>query len=87
MINLLADFTVRFNISTKKHPEFFYVPYSNLNAKVAEILLKYNSINSFSIDLCPVNKKFRIKIRPIYLPGDPLIRGIELVSKPGLRVY
>lgn len=87
MVNLLADFLVRFNVSTKRHAELFYVPYSNLNARIVELLLKYNCINSFSIDSCPIKKKLRICIAPVYVLSAPLIKGVELVSKPGRRVY
>lgn len=86
MTNLLADFAVRFNASTKKHAEFFYVPCTNTNTRVIELLYKYRSINTFSFELCPQKKFFRIKIVPIYTLSEPLIRSIELVSKPGRRV-
>lgn len=87
MTNLLADFAVRFNISTKKHLEFFYVPCTNVNAQVTELLFNYKSINTFSFELCPKKKFIRIKIVPLYSFSFPLIRNITLVSKPGRRVY
>lgn len=87
MTNLLADFTVRFNSSLKRNVEFFFIPYSNLNIRVVELLLKYNCIVSFSIDACDANKRLQIKVTPLYILSNPLIRQIELVSKPGRRVY
>lgn len=87
MVNLLADFSVRFNASTRKNVSFFYIPYSNLNLRLVESLFKYNCIRSFSIDLCSHKNFLRIKIVPIYVLNQPLIKGVDLISKPGLRVY
>ena len=87
MTNLLADLSVRFNVSSKRNVEHFFIPYSNLNISVVALLLKYNCISSFNVDLSPLTRKLRIKVKPLYLLSEPLIRKISLVSKPGRRVY
>lgn len=87
MTNLLADFSVRFNASLKRHADYFYMPYSNLNIRIIELLLKYNCIASFTVDACRNSRRLRIKITPLYILNAPLVRRIELISKPGHRVY
>lgn len=87
MTNLLADFAVRFNASIKRNVEYFYIPYSNLNLKVVQLLLKYNCICSFSVDWEKSKQKLQIKILPVYLLSESLVRSIHLVSKPGRRIY
>mgnify|MGYP006168294337 FL=1 len=87
MVNLLADFVVRFNVAARRNAEFFYIPYSAINFKVVKLLLSYGCISMFAYDTNPSTKTLRIKIFPSFLENKPLIRGLELVSKPGLRVY
>lgn len=87
MVNLLADFVVRFNIAARRNAEFFYVPYSAINFKIVKLLLSYGCISTFGYDTHPFTKTLRIKISPSFLENKPLIRGLELISKPGLRVY
>lgn len=87
MINLLADFAVRFNAGLKKHAKCIYVPYSNVTIKVVRILFSYNCIVSFSITAGGTSSTLLIKIVPLYINNEPTIRGLELVSRPGLRVY
>lgn len=87
MTNLLADFTVRFNASLKRNVECFFIPYSSLNVRVVELLLKYNCISSFCVDICKPTLKLQIKVIPLYVSNEPLIKKIELISKPGHRVY
>lgn len=87
MVNLLADFVVRFNAAAKKNAEFFYVPYSVINFKVIQLLLAYGCIRAFAYDTDVSRKTLRIKIFPRFLENQPLVRKLELVSKPGLRIY
>ena len=87
MTNLLADFTVRFNASLKRNVEFFFIPYSSLNIRITELLLAYNCISSFRIDTCRLTQKLQIRVTPLYISSEPLIKRVELISTPGRRVY
>lgn len=87
MTNLIADFAVRFNASAKRNVEFFFLPYSNLNLRVIELLLKQNCVNSFKLETQPGSSLLRIRVSPVYIASEPLIRKMVLVSKPGKRVY
>lgn len=87
MLNLLADFVVRFNAGLKKRSQAIYVPYSRMIIKVIRILLSYNCIMSFSVITNQKNSTLLIKIIPLYTTGSPTVRSLELMSKPGLRLY
>lgn len=87
MVNLLADFVVRFNSGVKKHSQCIYVPYSHTVIKVVRLMFKYNCISSFSIDAANNKALLQIKIVPLYMDSVSVIKGLELVSRPGLRIY
>lgn len=87
MVNLLADFVVRFNVAARRNAEFFYVPYSAVNFKIAKLMLAYGCIAVLAHDTNPFKKTLRLKIIPLFVENQPLIRKLELVSKPGLRIY
>ena len=84
---ILADFVVKFNTSTKKHVEFFFVPYSNINIKIIRLLFNYRCINAFFVEFNALSHKLHIKIIPVYLDSKSLIKSVELVSRPGLRIF
>lgn len=87
MNNLLSSFSVRFNACAKRKVADFFIPYSRLNLQVCQLLLNYNCIGSFTVDVNHLNKKLRIKIKPLYILNEPLVRRVDLISKPGHRVY
>lgn len=87
MVNILADFVVRFNANAGKNKKYFYVPYSNIVVRIVKLLFSYRCITLFSMDVDPDTKILRIKIIPKYLMDKPIIRHIDLISKPGLRIY
>lgn len=87
MVNLLADFVVRFNVAAKRNCESFYVPYSAVNFKIARLLVRHGCIHTVSPDRNPFQKVMRLKIKPRFLENKPLVRKLELISKPSLRVY
>ena len=63
------------------------VPVSKLKLEVCRILKEQGYVESYQVlDGDPVKKQVRIFLR--YTPdGEPLIRSIKRVSKPGRRVY
>lgn len=87
MVNLLADFVVRFNVAAKKNSEFLFIPYSKTNFKVAELLYMYRCIRTFAYDTHPVTKVLRIKITLFFFENKSLIRKLDLISKPGSKIY
>jgi len=62
------------------------IPFSNFRLKILEVLKKEGYIIDFNID----NSKEKIKFLFVdlkYYEGQPVIKEIKRVSKPGRRVY
>jgi small subunit ribosomal protein S8 len=62
------------------------IPFSNFRLKILEVLKKEGYIIDFNID----NGKQKIKFLSVdlkYYEGQPVIKEIKRVSKPGRRVY
>jgi len=87
MVNLLADFVVRFNVAAKKNSEFFFVPYSKTNFKIIELLYLYRCIRTFSYEVHPTTKVLRLKVALFFFENKSLIRKLDLISRPGAKIY
>ena len=62
------------------------IPSSNFRRNILEILKREGYINDFFIEKND-NNKITLKITLKYYEGDPVIKEIKRVSKPGRRVY
>src|SRR5919202_4932749 len=85
----IADMLTRIrNASRARHPSCD-IPASRIKQAIAEVLRDEGYIDSFEERGEGVHKVLRVHLR--YAPGgrgrDPILMGIERVSKPGLRVY
>lgn len=81
----IADFLTRIrNASAAKHKSVD-VPASNLKMAIAEILKDQGYIQDFSKSEDGKQGVLSLKLRYYY--GQPVIREIHRVSKPGRRIY
>jgi small subunit ribosomal protein S8 len=62
------------------------IPSSNFRRNILEILKKEGYIKDYFIDKTE-NNKINLKINLKYYEGDPVIKEIKRISKPGRRVY
>ena len=62
------------------------IPFSNFRLKILEVLKKEGYIINFNID-DGKNKIKSILVDLKYYEGQPVIREIKRISKPGRRVY
>ena len=62
------------------------VPYSNFRSKILEVLKKEGYIIDFKISESK-NKIKSIQVKLKYYDGQPVIKEIKRISKPGRRVY
>jgi small subunit ribosomal protein S8 len=62
-------------------------PASTLRARVLDVLKSEGYIRGYSPDRISSNGKSEIEIELKYFDGEPVIREIARVSKPGRRVY
>ena len=87
MTDPVADLLSRIRTAYMAKHDRLDVPASKLKLEVCRILKEQGYVESFeSLDDDPVKKQVRIYLR--YTPeGEPLIRSIKRISKPGRRVY
>ena len=62
------------------------IPSSNFRKNILEILKKEGYIKDYFIEKSD-KKKITLKITLKYYEGDPVIKEIKRISKPGRRVY
>ena len=62
------------------------IPFSNFRLKILEVLKKEGYIINFNID-DGKNKIKSILVNLKYYEGQPVIKEIKRISKPGRRVY
>jgi len=62
------------------------VPASNFRLQILEVLKAEGYISNFFIEQKENNKK-NLKVNLKYYEGNPVIKEIKRVSKPGRRVY
>jgi len=62
------------------------IPSSNFRRNILEILKTEGYIRDYFIEKTE-NKKTNLKISLKYFEGDPVIKEIKRISKPGRRVY
>ena len=89
MSDPIADMLTRIrNASRARHPSCD-MPYSRIKQAIAEVLRDEGYIESFEDRGEGIGRVLRVHLR--YAPGgrgrDPIMMGIERISKPGLRVY
>jgi len=65
---------------------FIDMPSSNFRKNILEILKKEGYIKDYYIEKSE-NNKINLKINLKYYEGDPVIKEIKRISKPGRRVY
>ena len=61
------------------------IPYSNFRQKILEVLKKEGYIINFNIESSEKIKTISVDLK--YYEGQPVIKEIKRVSKPGRRVY
>ena len=62
------------------------IPSSNFRQNILKILKSEGYIKDFFIEKVE-NNKIKLKINLKYYQGDPVIKEIKRISKPGRRVY
>ena len=82
----VSDYLTRVrNALRAEHPEV-EVPASRLKKEVTRILKEQGYISDFTVEPTPVGEVIRIQLR--YTDSrDPVITGIERISRPGRRRY
>ena len=86
MTDPLGDMLTRIRNGQQAKKDSVLTPASKLRANVLEVLKREGFIRGYSREeLRPGINELRIELK--YVDGEPVIREIDRVSKPGRRVY
>ena len=85
MTDPLGDMLTRIRNGQRAKKDSVLSPASKLRANVLEVLQREGYIRGYSEDDSGKHKALRIELK--YFEGEPAIKHIARVSKPGRRVY
>lgn len=85
MTDPIADFLTRIRNAAKAKHKRVDIPASGLKKEIARILKDEKYIQDFIIVEDPKQNAIRIALK--YRDGQSVIKGLERVSRPGLRQY
>ncbi len=80
----LADLFSRINNAQARRKASVFVPSSNKKISLISLLKDKGYIDSFNVSK---SAKPEIEIKLKYFEGDPVIKELKRISKPGLRQY
>ena len=86
LVDPVGDMLTRIRNGQMRSLNKINIPFSNFRLKILEVLKKEGYIIDFNIN----NGKQKIKFLSVdlkYYEGQPVIKEIKRVSKPGRRVY
>lgn len=86
LVDPIGDMLTRMRNGQMRSLNKINIPFSNFRLKILEVLKKEGYIIDFNID----NDKKKIKFLSVdlkYYEGQPVIKEIKRISKPGRRVY
>jgi small subunit ribosomal protein S8 len=86
MTDPLGDMLTRIRNAQMRRKTKVSTPASSLRAHVLDVLQSEGYIRGYAtVEVTGVQPEFEIELK--YYDGEPVIREIERVSKPGRRVY
>ena len=81
----LGDMLTRIRNGQRAKKDSVLSPASKLRARVLEVLQREGYIRGYSEDASGVHPQLRIELK--YFEGEPAIKHVARISKPGRRVY
>ena len=81
----LGDMLTRIRNGQRAKKDTILSPASKLRARVLEVLQREGYIRGYSEDATGLHPQLRIELK--YFEGQPAIKHVARVSKPGRRVY
>tara|TARA_Y100001970_G_C14218903_1_gene851398 strand:- start:60 stop:458 length:399 start_codon:yes stop_codon:yes gene_type:complete len=85
-VDPIGDMLTRIRNGQMRSLNKISIPFSVFRSKILEVLKKEGYIINFVIDKGEENKKLLL-VDLKYYEGQPVIREIKRISKPGRRVY
>ena len=85
MTDPISDMLSRLKNAQMRHHESVKVPFSNVKHAISQILKNEGYVDSVSVDQ---DGKFKVILLTLkYYDGQPVLKQVKRVSKPGRRVY
>ena len=85
LVDPIGDMLTRIRNGQMRSLNKIQIPYSNFRQKILEVLKKEGYIINFNIESSEKIKTISVDLK--YYEGQPVIKEIKRVSKPGRRVY
>ena len=86
LVDPIGDMLTRIRNGQMRSLNKIDMPFSNFRLKILEVLKKEGYIIDFNINNGKEKKKF-LSVDLKYYEGQPVIKEIKRISKPGRRVY
>jgi len=86
MSDPIADMLTRMRNAVLREHKKVTIPSSKIKENIAKVLKDEGFISDFLIQDAPVGKELVISLR-YTAKGEPNIRTLQRVSKPGLRIF
>jgi len=83
----ISDMLTRIRNASEQRHASTKIPASRMSQSIARVLQQEGYISSFSEERESVNRRLLLELRYSGKHRQPLIRSVQRVSKPGLRVY
>ena len=80
----IADFLTRFKNAARAGNEEFNAPYSKIKADIARILQEEGYLWNYEV---VTGTSTKLKLKPKYIDGRPVLTDLKRVSTPGRRQY
>ena len=80
----IADFLTRFKNACNAGNEVFTAPYSKIKADIARILQEEGYLWNYEV---VTGTSTKLKLKPKYIDGRPVLTDLKRVSTPGRRQY
>ena len=82
----IADLLIRLKNGSQRRHETILVPASKLKRAILEILKKEGYVDSVEDGVQDGHPVLKVQLRYVN-EGEPMITGLQRISKPGRRVY
>ena len=80
----ISDFLTRFKNACNAGNEVFTAPYSKIKADIARILQEEGYLWNYEV---VTGTSTKLKLKPKYIDGRPVLTDLKRVSTPGRRNY
>lgn len=86
MSDPIADMLTRMRNALLREHESVTIPSSNIKENIAKVLKAEGFIDDYAVQAAEVGTELVVTLK-YTTKGEPVIRSLQRVSKPGLRVF